>query len=339
MKTIIITLLLLAALAAPAFAQDDAPLVFFGRGLYLMDEATGEVEVWNECGNTSRPRISPTGEWIAQALVNNGIRLCNLYTREVVDVALPTGVDENASSGWPAWSPDGAQVAWTVSSEDTAALAVYDLENEESRLLVEELPEMRYPAQVLWGESGILVVVDRRSGLIAPLYSAEGELLVEDFAVGATFMIFFWVTDSEGNEYLGRYQNYWMGDIIEPETGIPLLVDGIELYSPLAPEGLSVALDMESPNWIAYLPDGGMVKINSLAPYLDDFIPYFQFDPHNIGISPDGEAFAIFDLDQVLWRDGETTPLPDELPAADGTGVIWGPMAHRITGEIYSAAG
>lgn len=339
MKITLITLMLL--LAVPAFAQEQpAPLVFFGRGLYLMDAATGEVESWGACGSGSGvPRISPNGEWIAQTHVSSGIRLCNLYTREVRDLPLPDGLDDEVYSSWPAWSPDGAQIAWAVANDDLSALAVYDLESETSRLLVEELPESPYPIQVLWGKSGILVSAQTRGKLIAPLYSAEGELLAEDFAYGASFMIFFWVTDSDGKEYLGRYQNYWMGDIVDPETGDVYFASGIELYNPAAPDSLGIRVDMESPDWFAYLPDGETVNISDLTPSLSDFVPYLQFDPHNIAISPDGEAFAIFDLDQIIWRDGEITELPRELPRGDSTGVIWSPLAHRIAGEIFSGAG
>ncbi|MDX2138023.1 MAG: hypothetical protein SF123_08000 [Chloroflexota bacterium] len=41
----------------------------------------------------------------------------------------------------------------------------------------------------------------------------------------------------------------------------------------------------------------------------------------------------------LTGRDGLTTELPESLPSADGTGVIWGPAAYRIRGELLSGAG
>jgi WD40 repeat protein len=337
MKTFLISLILLVTLAVPTLAQDEAPLVFFGRGLFTMDAQTHQVLPWDECGNFGRPRLSPTGDWLAVGRAEGGLRLCNMNTHEVLDIDPPQGLSGELSLNTFSWSPDRAEVAWAIaSSDDDHWLAAYNLEAEEARIVTDELPISRYPLQVMWGQSGILVSA---VGLDALLYSPEGELLAENLVGNTDFVILFWATDEDGKEYLGRYQNYWMGDVIDPLTGDVFFPSGIELYSPLAPDGLTVSMSFETNDWMVNLPDGETVTINDLSPALGDFLPFLQFDPENIGISPDGESFAIFDLDQLIWSDGEVDEIPGSIPAADGTGVIWGPMAYRIVGELLSPLG
>jgi WD40 repeat protein len=337
MKIAIIMLMLIGALVVPASAQEDAPLVFFGRGLFTMNERTHQVLPWDSCGNFGRPRLSPTGAWLAVGRSQGGLRLCDMHTREVVDIDPPKDLPDGLSLNTFSWSPDGYEVAWAIaSSEGDHWLVAYNLEAEEARIVTDELPSARYPLQVMWGQSGILVTA---VGVDALLYSPEGDLLAENLASGEDFVILFWVTDEEGKEYLGRYQNYWMGDVIDPLTGDIFFPGVIELYNPLSPNGLTVSMASDTPDWLVNLPDGETIRIADLSPALADFLPFLHFDPSNIAISPDGEAFAIFDLDQILWRDGDVDEIPGSVPAADGTGVIWGPMAYRIVGEMLSPLG
>ena len=208
MKTTLhIVCLIAIALCAPVLsvsAQDDsAPLVFFGRGLFLLDEETGRVTAWSQCGDGFGIRISPTGEWIARLLDDSDLRLCNLYTREIIDIAAPVERD-GAFASYPAWSPDGGQIAWSASYETGEhVLMTYDLASGEAQVLVEGLLPSYPRPQVLWGESGILVVIDNRSdqaGRVAPLYSATGELLAEDLSNHVYFATYVWVTDDTGKE-------------------------------------------------------------------------------------------------------------------------------------------
>ena len=348
MKTtrVLLSLLALTLLVGAVHAQDadsSTPLVFFARGLYLLDETTLQVTRWNECGQGEGLRLSPTGEWLAQIRNHDRLRLCNLTTRQVIDVAAPGPSGAAALPSYPAWSPDSGQVAWSVGYQDGAhRLNVYDLDSGRARVLVEKLPPLdNTRPQVIWGESGILVAVDSRdeSKRIAPLYSPAGELLQADLAGSQYFLSYFWVTDDDGKEYLGRYSNYVVGDVVDPETGESAFPAAIELYSPLAPDGLSVTMSFEPPGPFITLADGKPLPVKDLSSYLNDFVPYLQFDPTNVAIAPDGKALAFFDLDQLIWRDGVITPIPNSIPAADGTGVLWGPMSHRIVGELLSPLG
>lgn len=348
MKTrlLLLTFACLLVAVMPAFAQeasDSAPLVFFGRGLRIMDEATGEVTSWDECGDGQGLHLSPTGEWLARLNDSDSLRLCNLRTKQIIEVGAPGPALDQPFPSYPAWSPDGTQVVWSVgTSGGTHSLNVYDLKSGEPRILVAKLhPLQRMRPTVIWGQSGILVAIDDRDAdkRFATLYSPEGRLLRDDLSEGDYFVSYFWVNDASGKEYLGRYSNYVYGDLVDPVTGEGFLADNLELYSPRAPDGLTVTMRFEKPGAFITLPDGKTLPVADVAPYLNDFVPYLQFDPTNVALSPDGQAIAFFDLDQVIWRDGKVTAIPDSVPAADGTGVFWGPMAYRIVGEVFSGIG
>lgn len=330
-----VVLLLLLTLPVTAQEPQPAPLVFFGDALVLMDEASGEVEVWDECAGEYVPRISTTGEWLALLSAAYDLRLCNLYTREVQTVdALPDTASSHPYSR-PAWSPDSSQVAWIVDDGGAAyQIAVYDLETMESGIIVDALSG--YPLQILWGQSGILVVTQGVGGEAATLYSASGDLLVDDLAGGVSFGQYFWVTDADGREYLGIQTDFGPPSIVDPATGIPFLAEAIELYTPLAPQGVTVSMDAAMFDWVVNRPDDEPLYIRSLDLSMSSFVPYPQADPHNIAIAPDGEAFVIFDLGRLLWRAGTVTALPAALPRHDGVGVIWAPLSHRVRGQVYS---
>lgn len=339
----------LLSIAAPTAAQGSAaqepasaaPLIFYGRGVRIMNEATGAIELWNECGDGMGWRLSPDGEWLARLESNSDVRLCNVYSREVIDVEAPASSEVLGFASYPAWSPDSTQMAWSVSFEgDAHYLFVYTLGDDAAQVLVDDLPESDLRPSVRWGESGILVAVDSQdeSRVVAPLYSPSGKVLADDLSNGQSYTEYFWTTDEDGREYLGRYTSYLYNDIIDPVTGDTYFAS-FELYSPLAPDGLGMWLAYAPEGTHVTLPDGDLFAVADLSPDLVDFIPFQHFDPRNVGISPEGDAFAVFDLDQLIWRDGEVTELSAEIPKADGTGVIWGPTAIRLLGEPMSPTG
>ena len=338
---ILCVLLLLLVLSVGAQEREaespPAPLIFFADELILMDEASGEVEVWTDCAPDYMPRVSPNGEWLALLSADYDLRLCNLITREVHTVAVLPDTAMSRPHSQVAWSPDSDRVAWLVADTDGFYVAGYDVDADEITVLIDDVGG--YPQQVMWGQTGLLVVAQLDGSEAATLYSTDGDVLFEDLTGGISFGQFFWVTDAEGKEYLGIYSDFWRGSIIDLESGIPYLAEGIELYSLLAPEEPTISLHNEAFDWVVDMPDGEPLYLLSLGMSFSGFVPQPAFDPRNVAIAPDGQAFVIFDLARALWRDGTFTDLPDVLPRQDGAGVIWGPLAYRVRGEVVSGQG
>ena len=324
-------------LALPVIAQDPepAPLVFFGDTLMLMDEASGEIEAWPACAGESLPRMAPDGRWLALLSADYDLRLCDLDTRavETIEGAVP-GAARVASQ--PAWSPDGAQVAWLLDDGDASRVAVYDLEAAEARILIDDLTG--FPVQVLWGHSGIALVVMIEGWSVAALYSPDGDLLQPELG-RYSYAEYFWVTDAEGREYLGVDDGFTLNTLIDPETGYTWIAEAIELYAPAAPEGVTLSLDASGFDWVINQPGQESVYFQSRGFSFSSVRPPPVAVPRNIGIAPDGQAVVIFDLPRVVWRDGAIIDLPPGLPQQDYQNVSWSPLRFRVRGGVFSGQG
>lgn len=343
------SLLLVLALAAVlpgaggfAAAGDEPaalPIVFYGRELLLLDADSGAVETWDECGTSAGMKLSPDAHWLAYSDREYDIVMCNLSTREVTRFPAWNEDSLMAYASAPAWAPDGAAFAWLVRYQVAMHLYVYDLATGERRVIRDDLPLADFPPSVLWGASGIFVVMDSESAenRFVALYTPDGDLLNDDLVCGGFVTAYFLATDDTGREFLGRSFGGQLA--LDPLTGQAFIPPPIEIVSRLAPDGLRVAADFDPEGvWIT-LPDGSQFDLNSHNPYFAEFSPFPPYDVQNIGISPDGSALVVMDMFQGIWRAGELKPLPEELPASDGMFVVWSPLVYRIRGTAQPIDG
>lgn len=337
------------ALGMTAHAQDVTPtpetgtppalpIVFYGRGLTLMDAETGELTPWPECPDNSAIRMSPDGAWLAQRGQDGQVVLCEFASGEAITVGEAVEGIEWASV--PAWSPDASAVAWTLTVDGAQTLYIYDLAAEETAAVAEGLPAPDLLPQVLWGKSGIVVANDSPHEDLrwAALLSPDGELINDELAKNEYPTRYALVTDENGREYLQRAM-IW-SDVIDLETFENPLPGYIRMVSLFAPDGLSIDMNYSPEGVYVNLPDAQPFTINSFGGYFSDFVPHFTPEPRNLAISPDGTAFVVWEVAKGLWRGGEMETLPDGIPSGDGSGVLWGPYGYRLqSDELMSGAG
>lgn len=319
-------------------APPTLPIVFYGRGLTLMDAETGALTPWPECPDSSAIRLSPDGAWLAQRGQNGQVVLCEFASGEAI--AVGEEVEDIEWDSIPAWSPDASAVAWTLTVDGAQTLYVYDLAAEETTTLAEGLPAPDLLPQVLWGKTGIVVANDspREDMRWAALFSADGKLINDGLANNEYPTRYALVTDENGREYLERAV-VW-SDVVDLETFRTLLPGYIRMVSLFAPDGLSIVMNPDPQGVMVFPADGEAFTINSYGGYFGDFVPHFTPEPRNLAISPDGTAFVVWEVAKGLWRGGEMEPLPEGISSGDGSGVLWGPTGYRLqTDELMSGAG
>lgn len=155
--------------------QSAAGLLVFssdrtGSGeIYLADEAgVTQHRVTNGSGPNVQPALSPTGDRIAYASMATGVtRLFVVSTPSFTDTGFPTpaalatGSDTFVPEGSPAWSPDGAQIAFVSTRTGTSQVFV--------------VPAAGGTAQQVTHEAG---------GAFTPVWSADGQSVIYESVTG-----------------------------------------------------------------------------------------------------------------------------------------------------------
>lgn len=354
---------LLILASAPLAAQEgtiDAPLVLWIAGdLYTVhpDMPSLPPRRLTQMGVISGPALSPTGEWVAfKATVPAGpisaddppsdIYVIDARTGSIAVVAAqpesaPTdGVPDNAVvRSAPAWSPDGARLAWLEFpfGGTEARLMQFDFAQRLTAGTAITVPviEGRAP-EVIWGSGGIALSLDLNVAgdlefwLITPEDTAPSIALLRP-AFDETALVKTWVREGERSLFGVLLSSGWW-TLFDPATGAALPAGRIpEMIALRAPETsralrFSVSSDIGF-YWEAHDPLPS-----------EEAMPAFPSDPSRMTLSPDGRAIAFLGYPgytgAALWIDGH-------ISAISGTGgdglqvgaMIWGPVEWHVAPE------
>jgi hypothetical protein len=368
----------------PVVAQSEAPVYLVVRGELLRyvpgadalepvtacalagDEAYFDAPVLSPDGGLLALRVQPAlltdalarvggfagGEYPSDLLICDPARGIVARFDQPEDAALfdPSGrPDSFTLHSAPAWSADGAALAWTACGPacEPIDLMVHTLASGDTRAVARLDPQYGVPASLPVAWDGPLILTQSITWDAAAL-SEDARLLGFDPATGEmaldvaltpgsenSFVItFFWI-DVGGSAQIAllRSSGAWLQ--IDPATGAQTLFDGVpELVARDAPEGIAAVADARAAQvgnlrWL--VRDG-----NTLTPLGEDvrgFVPP--------SIAPDGRGLLFYDnLTPALWRDGviDFLPLPPLSPNDPAYGV-WGPGRWRVySGPLAEAA-
>jgi hypothetical protein len=373
-------LCLLVALPGAASAQFSAPLIITLNGdfwAWYGDASTPPVSVtqwgYNEPGVLSPDgsrvaynslaqivvdafaRVGPVGGgalpsniWIADPISGQGVRVGEQPPQASFMVE---GVpDFGIARSDPAWSPNGAQLAWAEQTYPTPsdAIIVYDLASQSAFAVASGLtPSAGVPApkEVLWGQTGIVVrdLQPGADGAIVDAFSVYAPTggIISQFTVGGSgrALVYDALMQVNGREALGVLMSDGVWELIDLASGAAQTAAGIpELYSLRAPDSsLSLRPTLNEQGgftWQVLTPGGEVVAAFPSASF---------FVPQRYALSPDGQAVAYSDYldaqrvfaDTInVWQNGAITVMPNALDFPLIGAVAWSPMGWRVRAGV-----
>jgi hypothetical protein len=278
----------------------------------------------------------PSNIWVIDTFGGSGLRV----TEQPPDAAFFSEglADRGLVRARPAWSPDGARLAYTEQTypESIGSVLLYDFASGATAALASGLPPADAPRDVLWGTSGILVHEIRAGVHAYASYAPDGRLQATfTTGGGGRVPIFHTLMQASGREMLGLLFNDGLWELVDPLSGTAQPANGIpEMYS-LRAEQSSLALspiinDQGGFTWRLLTPDGSLVTEFVSAPF---------FVPQRYALSPSGQAVAYSDYreDQRIfadtinvWQNDTVTVIPNAVGFPLVGGVLWGPTSWRV---------
>lgn len=355
---------------ASALQSTAAPVIFLRDGdLWSWSPQTNAITRLTTWGYNERPVMSPDGQRFAYVswaqitidAIAAGKPAFDLAPSNVWLWDIPTGSaarladqppdasyqpDDGSTGrfivrGTPAWSPDGARLAWAeyVVPENLYRLATYNFTTDETRILVQDLP---FPyadagffpiAEPDWSASGIATVNGsiNNSGEYTEtlsVYNGDDGSVLSQTLIGSSTTEQVWAWQwvrANGQDGIGVWYPSGKQQWIDPHTGAAQdLPAAPEMVAALAPDA-SAALTVTPMT----LPDGNLTPAWTLiAPDRQQQAPLdFAGRAVNVSIAPDGQQVAYMDDALYVWNGGQivTVPGTDGIEPGAETAVVWGP--------------
>ncbi len=353
MRRVALLMLVLSVMVPAVSAQQaEPPLVvrLYTGELALVHDA-GEVVPLEACAPTGDDTYSgfpivyaPDASRFAFLALTDMRTKSRIYICDVANTALIPVVGQEAAKirSMPAWSPDGAQIAWNQVEEDGSGLetVVYDIASETQQIVYErtESSFAYVVPDVAWGQSGLAIhdVIRQETGPVQASVT-----FIDPAAAEAETLP---VALDETAQLVGRWA--WHGDteryvlsvkgsqitVIDAQTQVIDTLSGrLELYSLSAEE--SIGLVQTQNAWAVYGPDFS----GSLDLYQGEY---------SVTIAPDGQRLAFVTFENYPW--GGKAYIMDNfegfpyqatpIPGLDSAGyseegvlyVFWGPVGLRI---------
>ncbi len=362
------------AIVPPALAQDTttSPIYILGDGNIWQWTAASGLQPLTQHGHIQKAVLAPDGKHMAvlvrapitiDALARTGGIGGGPLPGDIAIIDLATGAlnviapqppeaaffaedgrpDDAILRSVPAWSPDGARIAWTEipypnGNDDLRRLMIYDVEPQITEVAATNLQPSGVagpaPMQVKW--SGTWLILENNTLFTSSLGSTYHgfDTMTRELhsAVPTTVSDTVWVEDYVGISTEDRQltgvaftDGHWM--FFDPFLGGE--VSGLsspELYSLNAPaSSLALTYTIDASRWNYYC-DNRTWNAGTLG----------TLDYHgcHITLSPDGQSLAYIDSNGALtvWDSGVKNVY--SITAGAVNGIFWGPTGWRSTSTL-----
>ncbi len=299
--------------------------------------ATVAVEYLNELGiGGFGDGPMPTNIWVIDIATGDGFRAA-----DQLPGASMTGNSTLIMRSTPAWSPDGAFLAWTEMRAPglTYSLVIYSMQAGTSQsipLATQDPFGIPTPLPVEWGRGGIAVqdfVLNQATNTITNRYHIfdyNGTSLgaMQANLGNASWVDFTWLEDGT-NDYIGVLDTNGVWHLLNPKTGFENAYTGnIELVNPQFPNGHIVeAFYQNTQNSGSTL--GAYVSApnaaTTLLPNSSGFLDHYSISPTGTSV-----AYTIYgNGTSYIWASGN---LQNINLGKTVSSLVWGYGMWRLAG-------
>ena len=311
-------------------------------------------ELNDDCNGTPASNIGitriATGETSLIAQQPPDAVMCN----EQATIAVQKGLDPSNAFNLvkfkrrprPAWSPDSKTLAWgeepvpgtRAGDHIVHRLVMADIAGGPSRVVLADFPadqDIKQGQSLAWGPLGIVNIAFSTDTKLF-VFDAHGSRLAQkDFGQNFNWCPTDNVTDAVWAMDTGKPIVYVtdcnFSYLLDPDLNV--LSEGgtpMELYSLLAPDGLSISTGTATQNGSQLLLQGGPAA--GQVVYADNGYGEAVLNTDRVAISPDGKLVAILTKDGVNVFGGDGASLHIDSPGDPDAiqWVGWGPVGFRV---------